>query len=90
MTQARKSRAEEAAKVFFGLIVPRAGWDDGHPTKALILAAFELYERAWAGTYGWDVRDWAWPANTIRSGESFTGDEPWTVLLRRAVEIAKA
>lgn len=79
------SRAETAAKRFFARIEPGSIWDySDHKAKPLVLAAFELYERSWAP---FDIRQWEWPFATLDRGEPFVGDEPWTVLFRRAIEI---
>jgi hypothetical protein len=54
----------------------------------LVEAAFKMYELTWANMGGWDIRDWKWPADTLKEGgaEFYKSDEPWTVLLRRACE----
>lgn len=84
-------RTEQAAKRFFYAAGPNTGhvlWDyTDHKAKPLILAAFHLYAKAWTPL---DVRQWDWPFTTLAEGQPFTGDQPWTVLLRRAVEIMRA
>jgi hypothetical protein len=90
----KRERTEQAARAFFNRLLPQESWDySAHPAKALVLAAFHLYAREWAPL---DVRSWEWPFDELRlvlSGGgalAFTGDQPWTVLLRRAVELAHA
>jgi len=82
-------RTEQAAEKFFNALVPSVGWDyTDHKAKPLVLAAFHLYAKAWDGQR-WNIGQWQWPLTTLRSGAAFDSDEPWTVLLRRAVEIAR-
>lgn len=88
MAALRKSRVEQVAKRFFGMVLPYDTFDySGSPAKGLIVAAFDLYSRAWGPDY--DIRRWEYPFDVLREGESFSSDEPWTVLLRRAVEITR-
>jgi hypothetical protein len=83
------SRPEQAAKRFYQLLRPGRAWDySDDRAKPLIEAAFTLYATAWGSKY--DVRRWEWPEVTLKEGGQFSGDEPWTVLLRRAVELASA
>jgi hypothetical protein len=82
-------KVEQAAKRFFykitGGLVP---WDyTDHKAKPLCLAAFQLYHQAWGK--GFNISHWEWPFTAFANGEGFNGDEPWTVLLRRALEIAR-
>ena len=82
----REQKIETAAKNFFIELRTGEQWDfTAHKAKRLVLGAFALYCDAWDGA---DVRRWEWPIATLRKGKPFDGDEPWTVLLRRAVEIA--
>lgn len=55
---------------------------------SLVLAAFRLYEMAWDCHYH-DIRQWQWPTTTLAEGGAFDGNQPWTVLLQRAVTIAQ-
>jgi hypothetical protein len=84
-----KSHAIEAGETFFRLLIKDGVGRVRHPAKTLVMAAFRLYENEWAGTADFDVRRWVWPETTFKLGASFEGDEPWTVLLRRAVEIVR-
>lgn len=52
-------------------------------------AAYRLYDLAW-DCHPHHIAQWEWPVSTVRAGQPFEGDEPWTVLLRRAVEILRA
>lgn len=80
-------QTEQAARQFFAKLVPSEQWDGtDHPSKALILAAFDLYAREWGR---FDIREWKWPFRILDDGESFVGDQPWTILLARATEIAR-
>lgn len=82
-------RAEESAKRFFAIILPGIRWDyTDHKAKPLVLAAFRLYAKEWSDNR-WDIRRWEWPFAALRGEHAFDGDEPWTVLFRRALEIAK-
>ena len=51
-------------------------------------AAFALYNQEW-DCHAHHITSWEWPATVARSGESFQGDEPWTVLLRRTAELVR-
>ena len=80
-------RAEQAARRFFALIAPGESWHyTNHPSKRLVVAAFELYARAWSP---FDIRQWEWPFTTLERREPFAGNEPWTILLDHAVRLAK-
>lgn len=82
------AKVEKAARRFFDTLLPRERWDGGdHPARNLILGAFCLYDLEWSDRK-WNIASWEWPANTLAEGGAFTGEEPWTVLLRRAVELA--
>jgi hypothetical protein len=80
-------RSEQAAKRFYGKLGLPESWDyGGHPVKTLIWSAFFLYETAWDCH---DVRKWTWPFNVLKEGGSFDGGEPWSILLRKAVELSQ-
>lgn len=80
--------SDKAAKRFFNLILPAVDWEyGGHKAKPLVRAAFALYESEWRGR-GWSIADWEWPFTKISEAKPFWGDEPWTVLLQRAAELA--
>jgi hypothetical protein len=80
-------RIEEAARKFFNAIAPGIPWAyTDHKAKPLALAAFALYVKAWEP---FDIRQWEWPFAEIKAHGKFAGDEPWTVLLREAVKIAR-
>lgn len=82
-------RTEQAARKFFNALCPNVGFDyTDHPAKPLVLAAFQLYADAWRGNR-WDIRKWDWPCAELERKGKFEGDQPWTVLLRRAVEISR-
>lgn len=86
-------RSDRAAKSFFDLIAPGERWDiTHHKAKPLIRAAFALYETEWRRPgQTWSISDWKWPFDQLKTPLPFRencGDEPWTVLLRRAWEIA--
>lgn len=92
------SHVDQAARRFFGELVGESSdhaWHyNDHPAKPLVRAAFALYAEAWRQnrTPGsrWDVRQWQWPLAVLRhEGGRFCGDQPWSVLLRRAVELAR-
>ena len=87
MTKARTIRAAE--HFYANHLVPGARWKyPEDPISALVVAAFDLYERAWGSEH--DIRDWEWPALELGSRTTsniFRGKQPWTVLLRRAVEL---
>lgn len=74
----------EAARRFFNLAFPNESWDaTDNRAKNLIDKAFRLY----GAEYNFNCMSWVWPANTLAEGDAFDGDEPWTVLLRRAMEL---
>ena len=52
-------------------------------------AAFALYNQEW-DCHAHHIHGWAWPVNEAQKGGPFVGDEPWTVLLRRAAELVRA
>jgi hypothetical protein len=79
-------RVEKAARKFFAIIEPQVSWDyTDHKAKPLIIAAFSLYSQAWSI---FSIGHWQWPFNELKERGGFQGDEPWTILLRRAVELA--
>lgn len=81
-------RVEKAAKRFFSNLLPGERFDHTESkTKSLIVSAFDLYARAWGTAY--NVENWEWPHTTLAEAKPFEGDEPWTVLFRRAVEIGR-
>lgn len=56
----------------------------------LVLAGFTLYEAEY-DCHDHDIREWRWPYDEMTEhGNGFLGDEPWVILLRRAVEISQA
>lgn len=75
----------KAAKAFFDLIAPES-WDleKSWRARGLVLAAFALYAEDWSPA---NIERWEWPARTFADGKPFNGDEPWTILLRRALEL---
>ena len=84
------AKSDQAARKFFAAIAPTECWDfTDSPAKALTRAAFLLYETEWnCHFHNYDIRRWEWPFATLAAGGTFFGDEPWTILFRRAVEIA--
>lgn len=81
-----KPTTERAARRFFKALT---GLDDpcNHQDQwRLILSAFLLYSEEWRGN-GFRIETWRWPFNQINTGQGFAGNQPWTVLLRRAVEL---
>lgn len=82
------ARVERVAKRFFGLLFPNEPfYGSDNKAKPLILAAFTLYHNEWRP---YDIRKWDWPFSILESDLPFEGDEPWTVLFRRAMELRKA
>lgn len=83
------NKTEEAAKAFFNKIAPQVQWDyTDHKAKNLVLSAFHLYAADWSGSgRRWDIRKWEWPFTALKVERGFEGDQPWTVLFRRAVEL---
>lgn len=81
MNKRNKAKALEAAKLFLDAM----GRPVNEQAVELVIAAFELYADAWEG-HGGDIRKWQWPFDILKHSR-FIGDEPWTVLLRRAVQI---
>ena len=80
------TKSDEAASEFYNVAFGPNNWHPG--ANALIYAAFDLYESQWASACRrFDIGKWSWPADVLAAGESFTGDQPWTVLLRRAMEL---
>ena len=78
-------RAEAAAKLFFCTMFPGEQFDySDNRAKPLICAAFSLYEKEWRP---YDIRKWEYPFHVLRASGMFSGDEPWTVLFRRAMEL---
>ena len=81
-------QSDKAAKRFYSKLFPGQPFDySDHPAKSLIRAAFALYQDAWRGQ-GFKIDAWEWPFTTLESKEPIEGDQPWTVLLRRAVELS--
>jgi hypothetical protein len=95
------ARSEAAAKRFFEKLAPLESWDFTHSPSPivtndavfaateLIAAAFLLREQGYRGS-DHDIRRWQWPFDELDRGGTFDGDEPWTILLKRAVEILGA
>lgn len=86
------TKSELAALKFFTALLPGPSWHFPTPevgrVKALVKAAFFLYEREW-DCHDHDVREWNWPWTELAAAGGFGGDEPWALLLRRAVELAR-
>jgi hypothetical protein len=81
------TRTEQAARHFYETLKPGAEWSySNDPVIPLIKAAFALYAEDWSAA---KIMRWTWPVTTLKTGGEFKGDQPWTVLLRRAVEITK-
>jgi hypothetical protein len=80
-------RSDEAAKRFYSAAGGRSWEYTDHKAKPLIRAAFALYEKEWSGVGRLDILHWRWPFATLEQGKPFEGDEPWTVLFRRAMEL---
>lgn len=66
---------------------------------AAIVAAFHLYDLEWSqrrGAFGYPrfrIEDWRWPFDELEHGGDFTGggaNNPWSILLRFAVERLRA
>ena len=51
-------------------------------------AGFALYNQAW-DCHPRHILDWEWPVTQAQEGGPLEGDEPWTVLLRRAAELVR-
>lgn len=86
------TKSDRAAKRFFSELLPREPWDySGHKSKPLIVAAFNLYAEAWKP---FNIEQWEWPFAQLENRDGpehrkqFEGDEPWTLLLRRAFELS--
>lgn len=85
--QSTYAHIEEAARRFFSKVCPSDCWDNtDSPCKPLILAAFRLYALDW---HHFDIRGWEWPFMELELGGEFMADQPWSVLLRRALQIAR-
>ena len=81
-------QSDKAAKRFFSKLFPGRPFDyTDHPAKSLIRAAFALYQDSWRGQ-NFKIADWKYPFDTLEAKEPIEGDQPWTVLLRRAVELS--
>lgn len=81
-TKRQTEAAERFKNALYAANQPRhADADD------LIACAFLLYNNSWGASY--DVRQWDWPISEIANEEApfAKGNEPWTVLLRAAVEL---
>ena len=95
------ARSEAAAKRFFEKLAPQELWDFTQSPSPivtndavfaateLIAAAFLLREHGYQASDR-DIRRWHWPFDELDRGGTFEGDEPWTILLKRAVEILGA
>lgn len=53
----------------------------------LVESAFALYDAAWNDRL---IAQWQYPATELRESGRFDGNQPWTVLLKRAVSLARA
>lgn len=83
-------KSDVPAKRFFHLLFPHERFDNtASKGKALIRAAFAAYEYEWRA-HRYSIAKWQYPFDLLAAGAPFKGDEPWTVLFRRAVEIAEA
>lgn len=83
-------KSDVPAKRFFHLLFPHERFDNtASKGKALIRAAFAAYEYEWRA-HRYSIAKWQYPFDAVKAGAPFKGDEPWTVLFRRAVEIAEA
>lgn len=81
---------EKASRKFYAELFPCIAWDQNNsPAKNLISAAFFLYAKAWGSYDYYNITAWEWPFDELARNGGFEGDEPWTILLRRAVEIAR-
>jgi len=52
-------------------------------------AAFALYNQEW-DCHPHHIEKWEWPINEAHGNGNFDGDEPWTVLLRHAVQLIRS
>lgn len=85
----RVAQAQSVREVAYRFL--EAAGERPFPPDAVELArsAFILYALGW-DCHPHHLAKWEWPINTVLAGEPFEGDEPWTVLLRRCVEILHA
>jgi hypothetical protein len=82
--------SDRAARKFFGKLFPDESFDyTDSQAKSLIRTAFAAYATVWSG-HNFRIEAWQYPFDMLEKGEAFTGDEPWSVLFRRAVELAEA
>lgn len=80
--------SDKAARRFYEALKPGAEWSYSNDAVIpLIKAAFALYADDWSPA---KIGQWEWPFKMLVDGGSFDGDQPWTILLRRAVEMAKS
>lgn len=83
------AKSDKPAKRFFNLLLPHESFDNtASKAKSLIRAAFAAYEYEWR-EHRYDIARWEYPFTTLAEGGTFKGDEAWSVLFRRAIEIAK-
>ncbi len=86
--QRRDRQRAEAADAFYAALTGRDPTkdhdDDSQTIYRLVWAAFGLYQREW------DIREWVWPVNELNEEKPFARLEPWAILLRKAVELARA
>lgn len=83
-------QVNEAAEKFFRQLCPDREYAyNGGDVATLVRAAFLLYEESWGET-NFDIRDWKWPATELAEGGHFEDSQPWCVLFREAVALAKA
>ena len=81
------TKSDKDARRFFNKILPHEQWYfSAHPAKMLVQVAFDQYARAWGG---FDILQWEWPFFELNEKRPFEGEEPWTVLFRRAVELTR-
>jgi hypothetical protein len=84
---------ERKSREIFSAIVGEEITNDWHMTVyRLIVSAVHLYDAETAHPRTtFKIKEWAWPLAMIKDGKDFAGygDQPWTVLLARASEIAK-
>jgi hypothetical protein len=81
-------RSDSVAERFTRQLLPGVGrFDEKQWTiLKLVAGACALYELSARGS-GWDIRHWQWPFDALSRGDHFEGSEPWTVLLREAVNL---
>lgn len=91
MRLSKTARVNAAANRFLDLVYPLTDKGRDPCVWYLILAAFQLYSEDWPGQ---DIRKWQWPFDQVaETCPAFNGplikeqNQPWTVLLRRAMEL---